>query len=84
MIDLNETLQKLEISQGEIAAAVGISRQHMYDLRHRRAEPGARVVGQILSFLNRPEHLRKLGRRKPLTFEEVFAATKARQTGRAA
>lgn len=77
MVDLTETLKQLGPTQTEIATAVGISRQHLYEISRGNTAPTAPVIARLLSFLNRPENLRTLGRRKPFGFEDLFGDGRA-------
>ena len=70
--NLRPLIDKLSTPKAEVAKAVGISRGHLHRVLAGQSDPTAAVVGGFLSFFNRPENLRKLGRRKPLSFEEVF------------
>lgn len=77
---VHQALSVLEgagVRRTEVAKEVGIHRSHLYRIEHGLREPTAPVISSLLSFLNRPENLRKLGRRKPLSFEEVFGAKAA-------
>lgn len=60
-----------------MAKEMGLSRSYLYDIASGKRQPTVPVVGRVLSFLNRPENLRKLGRRKPLSFEDVFGSKAA-------
>jgi transcriptional regulator with XRE-family HTH domain len=75
--NLRPLIEKLETPKAEVARAAGISRGHLHRVLTGRSDPTSTVVGGLLSFLNNPENLRKLGRRKPLSFEEVFGAEAA-------
>jgi transcriptional regulator with XRE-family HTH domain len=57
----------------EVAAALGASERTVRRWAAGTNTPTGSHLARILSFLNRPEHLKKLGRRKPLTLEEIFA-----------
>lgn len=70
--NLRRLIDQLSTPKAEVADEVGISRGHLHRVLAGQSDPTAAVVGGFLSFLNRPENLRKLGRRKPLSFEEVF------------
>jgi len=74
MKDISSVLETLGIPKGLMAKEIGISRSYFYDVVTGKRQPTAPVVGRLLSFLNRPENLKKLGRRKPVTFEELFGA----------
>lgn len=80
MVDIKKALDDVGGTRKAIAAAVGVSRQHLYEIERGKVEPGSRVIARLLSFLNRPEHLRKLGRRRPLTLDDLVGG----ETGRAA
>lgn len=77
MVDLTETLKQLGPTQAEIADEVGISRQHLYEISRGKTDPSASVVTRLLSFLNRPENLKALGRKKPLGIEDLFGDGRA-------
>lgn len=77
MVDLAETLKQIETTQSEIAAEVGISRQHLYEIARGKTEPTAPVIARLLGFLNRPENLKATKRRKPFSFEELFGDGRA-------
>jgi DNA-binding XRE family transcriptional regulator len=78
---LKEALDAIGSTRTAAADQIGISRQYLYALQCGEKDPTSTVIGNILAFLNRPEHLRKLGRRRPVTFEDLFAPAKQ---GRAA
>lgn len=72
MVTLKNLLQDIGARQRDLADATGLSEAEISrtlsgarDLKVRRAK-------EILSFLNRPEHLSRLGRQTPITFEELF------------
>ena len=69
---LRSFLTRIDVSRTAAAREIGISRQYLSSLERGAQEPTRTVIVSVLSFLNRPENLRKLGRRKPLSFEEVF------------
>lgn len=72
MKDIGSILEDLGTPKGLMAKEMGLSRSYLYDITSGKRQPTVPVIGRVLSFLNRPENLRKLGRRKPLTFEELF------------
>jgi transcriptional regulator with XRE-family HTH domain len=74
MKDIGSLLECLGQGKGLAAKEMGLSRSYLYDIASGKRQPTVPMVGRVLTFLNRPEHLRKLGRRKRLTFEEVFGA----------
>ncbi len=55
-----------------VAGALGASERTVRRWVAGSNSPTGENLGRLIAFLNRPENLRKLGRRKPLTFEEVF------------
>lgn len=63
--------------RAEVAAAVGASERTVRRWANGSHDPQSAHLAGIVSFLNRPENLRKLGRRKPLSFEEVFGSKAA-------
>ena len=80
---MSDTLASLLVKfpRAEVALAIGATERTV-----RRWAAGANVptgdhLVRILSFLNGPERLRKLGRRKPLTFEEVFGGGESTAEG---
>lgn len=70
--DIAATLDALETPKLRMAKEIGISRSYLYDVVSGKRQPTVRVANRFLCFLNRPENLRRLKRRKPVTFEEVF------------
>lgn len=76
---LRAILTKIDVSRTDAAREIGISRQYLFSVEKGEQEPTRPVILGILSFLNRPENLKRLGRKRPLSFEEVFG-----QAGRAA
>jgi transcriptional regulator with XRE-family HTH domain len=77
MKDIGAILDSLGRPKGLMAKEMGLSRSYLYDITSGKRQPTVPVIGRVLSFLNRPENLRKLGRRKPLSFEEVFGSKAA-------
>lgn len=73
MNDIASYLDALEQPKGLMAKEMGVSRSYFYDITSGKRQPTAPVIGRVLSFLNRPENLRKLKRRRPVTFEELFS-----------
>lgn len=74
---LRALLTRIDVSRTAAAREIGISRQYLFSIEKGEQEPTRPVILRTLSFLNRPENLRKLGRRKPLSFEEVFGSKAA-------
>lgn len=72
MVDILEAVRSTGLSQGDVAEEIGISRQHLYEIVRRKADPTAPVIARLLSFLNRPENLAAAGRSEPFRFEELF------------
>ena len=63
--------------RAEVAAAIGASERTVRRWANGSHSPQSCHLAAIVLFLNRPENLRKLGRRKPLTFEDVFGQRSA-------
>jgi hypothetical protein len=76
MSDTANPLAKFD--PAEVAEAVGATDRSVRRWRSGSNVPAGAHLGRLLSFLNRPENLKKLGRRKPVTFEELFGADLAR------
>lgn len=74
---LRTLLTRIDVSRTAAAREIGISRQYLSSIEKGDQEPTRPVIVRMLSFLNRPENLRKLGRRKPLSFEDVFGQRSA-------
>ena len=72
MRDIETLFEKLGVEKEEAAKAIGISRQYLWRVLKGKHEPTRPVINSILAFLNQPENLKRLGRRKPVGFEEVF------------
>lgn len=77
MKDIDSILETLGTPKGKAAKEMGLSRSYLYDITSGKRQPTVPVVGRVLSFLKRPENLKKLRRRRPLTFEEVFGKAAA-------
>ncbi len=77
MSNLDGLLDQIGVEAGDAAKGIGIARQTLWRIARGKQEPTRPVIVRTLSFLNRPENLRKLGRRKPLSFEEVFGSKAA-------
>lgn len=74
---LRALLQRAGVKGKDAAAELGIDKSTMsLKLAGKRPVRLEEAVS-ALSILNRPENLRKLGRRKPLSFEEVFGSRAA-------
>lgn len=74
---LDETVKRLGIKKLDLAEAVGVRPETVSRWLAGKNDPWGAHAGRVLSFLNRPENLRKLGRRKPLSFEDVFGSKEA-------
>lgn len=72
MGNLDGLLERIGVETGDAAKGIGIARQTLWRIKEGRQEPTRPVILRTLAFLNRPEHLRKLGRKRPLSFEDVF------------
>lgn len=57
----------------EIATATGATGRSARRWRAGRNIPTGANLDRLLSFLNRPENLKKLGRRKPVSFGDLFS-----------
>lgn len=74
MDDIASTLDALDTPKLRMAKEIGISRSYFYDVVSGKRQPTVRVASRFLSFLNRPDNLKRLKRRRPVTFEEVFGS----------
>ena len=74
---LSTILDELAVPRVRIAELAGTSRQHLYRIENGESEPTSAVIAGLLAALNRPEHLEKLGRSAPITFEELFGEVAA-------
>ncbi len=74
---LDDAIKTLGIKKLDLAEAVGVRPETVSRWLAGKNDPWGAHAGRVLSFLNRPENLRKLGRRKPLSFEEVFGSKAA-------
>lgn len=74
---LEALVTPLGIQKQAFAAEIGARPETVSRWFSGKNVPSGKNFGRILSFLNRPENLRKLGRRKPLSFEEVFGSKAA-------
>ena len=79
MSNLDGLLDQIGVEARDAAKGIGIARQTLWRIARGKQEPTRPVIVRTLSFLNRPENLKRLGRKRPLSFEEVFG-----QAGRAA
>lgn len=70
---LGDILQRGEIKQRELAEALGISRENVSRWVNGHHVPAGDTTAKILGFINRPEHLERLGRAEPFRFEELFS-----------
>lgn len=77
MRNLPPLIEQLGLDRATAAKGIGVSRSTLWRMAEGKLEPTRPVILRTLSFLNRPENLRKLGRRKPLSFEEVFGSKAA-------
>jgi DNA-binding XRE family transcriptional regulator len=77
MSNLPRILEGIGVDRGDAARGIGISRQTLWRMATGKLEPTRPVILRTLSFLNAPENLKRLGRRKPLSFEEVFGGRAA-------
>lgn len=74
---LDPILKKLGCSRAVVAEGIGISRQHLCRIVSGECQPTVPVVVRLLDYLNRPESLRAMRRRRRLTFEELVRPEKA-------
>ena len=77
MSNLPEIIKALDLEKGDAAEGMGISRQTLWRISEGKLEPTRPTIVGILTFLNRPEHLERLGRTQPITFEELFTEAAA-------
>ena len=61
------------ISQADAARAMGVSPATASRVFNGERRLALDPAVKLLAFLNRPEHLEKLGRTTPITFEELFS-----------
>lgn len=71
---LAEILKSAGVRHIELAAELGVTRETVSRWINGHHEMPAPQASRLLSFLNRPENLKKLNRRKPVTFEELFGS----------
>lgn len=71
---LHALLKPLAMKKADIAAAVSARPETLSRWLSGKHVPSGRSSRRLLTFLNRPENLKRLGRRKPVTFEELFTA----------
>ncbi len=72
MTQIKPLLVRLGVKQTDLAEALDVNKQEVHKWLSGRHDPRARTVAEILRFLNRPEHLEKLGRSEPIRFEDLF------------
>lgn len=72
---LGDLLRSSGLRQSELAEGIGVARETVTRWVAGKHSPASDQAASILRFLNRPENLRRLGRRRPVTFEELFAAS---------
>jgi hypothetical protein len=77
MKDITTMLAALGKPKRLISQEIGISRSYFYDVIQGRRQPTVTVAGAFLDYLNHPENLKRLGRRRPVTFEELFGSKAA-------
>ena len=65
------------ISQADAARAMDVSPATASRVFNGERKLGLEPAARLLSFLNRPEHLARLGRTAPITFEELFTEAAA-------
>ena len=66
-----------QFPRGEVAEAVGASERTVRRWEKGSHAPQTNHLLAIVSFLNRPEHLKRLGRRPPLTLADLVGKTEA-------
>jgi transcriptional regulator with XRE-family HTH domain len=71
---LGEVLKAAGVKQLELAKAVGARPETVSRWVRGHQIPAGETIGLLLLFVNRPSTLRKLGRRRPLTFGELFGS----------
>lgn len=65
------------LTQAEAARAMGVSPATASRVFNGERRLALEAAVRLLSFLNRPEHLSRLGRQTPITFEELFGTKEA-------
>ena len=70
---LRDALQSCGISQTDLAREVGARPETVSRWVAGRMVPRAETVASLLAVFNRPENLRKLDRRTPVTFADLFS-----------
>lgn len=73
-MSLDETIKSLGVKKTEVAEAVGARPETLSRWLSGTNAPTSEHASALLDFLNRPQHLKKLGRKKPFTFPELFEA----------
>lgn len=66
-----------QFPRGEVAEAVGASERTVRRWAAGSHAPQAGHLLAIVAFLNRPEHLKRLGRRRRLTLDDLVVNGKA-------
>lgn len=72
MVTLKRALQDIGARQRDLAEATGLSEAEISRTLSGTRDLKVRRAVEILAFVNRPEHLQKMGRISPVTFEELF------------
>lgn len=75
MVILREILQRIGARQKDLAEATGLSEAEISRTLKGERDLKVRRTVEILAFLNRPEHLARLGRSEAITFEELFGSS---------
>jgi len=74
---LGDLIQPLGIKKQDLAEAVGARRETVSRWLGGKHVPSGENLVSLLRFLNRPEHLKRLGRRRPLTLDDLVGTGKA-------
>lgn len=69
---LGEVLKAAGVKQLDLARALGARPETVSRWVRGHQVPDGESVGLLLLFINRPSTLKKLRRRRPLTFGELF------------
>lgn len=74
---LQHFIETIGIQKQAFAAAVGARPETLSRWLSGENVPSGENLFRILRLLNAPENLRRLGRRKPVAFEELFPSKAA-------
>ena len=73
MARLKQLLGEIGIRQRDLAAGLMLSESEISRTVNGERDLSVERALSILAFVNRPEHLERLGRTAPITFEELFS-----------